>query len=235
MNEQADHNTHIDDLLAHSEQHEAVVESTGVRQAVEWIKAIHFWTDDADGFVETPLYRAVKSLITSAAERGGDVDYMLAALGMDIEQSPGYYRERRGRLGPDPREANQFGGPGQITVHVFDGEGDGPGQHLGSITFPDWVPFGGAPEDQPAVGEMAARAWNFMVERSADASLGISMAIAGRDDAMPTRGASVARTGVQAVSSPSANFPICGLPFPRSTRLRQTPWANSVRWRLGPT
>jgi hypothetical protein len=183
-----ENNSHLDELLDHIEDQEAVIESTGVWQAVAVIKAIPFWTDGADGFVETPLYRAVKDLIVSAAERGADVGYILAALRMDIEQSPGYYQDLRESLGPDPVKANQFGGPQQITVHVFEDAGSGPGQHLGSITFPDWVAFGSDPEDQPTAREMAAKAWNFMLERSKDAVLGVSMAIVGRDGPMPTRG-----------------------------------------------
>ena len=80
------------------------------------------------------------------------------------------------------------GGPRQLTVHVFDGEGGGPEQHLGSITFPDWMTFCGNLDVQPGPYEMAAEVRNFLAAQKHRGVLGFGIALVGRDDASPRLG-----------------------------------------------
>ena len=84
---------------------------------------------------------------------------------------------------------NRRGGPRQLTVHLFEGDGcGGAEQHLGSITFPYWMEFGGTLEDQPGPFEMAARVWNQVVAQQDRVYLGFGITVVGRDDPVPVAG-----------------------------------------------
>jgi hypothetical protein len=87
----------------------------------------------------------------------------------------------------DPRLA--FGGPNQISIHLFDCHGgEGPAQHLASVTVPDYSPWDSA-WVQPGPYEVAAIMWNFKAAiyamRPQEDVLLACLTLVGRDDPMP--------------------------------------------------
>jgi hypothetical protein len=74
-------------------------------------------------------------------------------------------------------------------VHFFDHHGgSGHEQHVGSITFPDYEPWGGHPRDEMPPAQMAARAWQLQCHLSDFTMQGTCIAIVGGDDPQPTHG-----------------------------------------------